>query len=208
MTPLIQSGQNNQVEKVGYTGKCTEVSLRTALIRLASICVQWTRVNTTMRYCSGNGIRSMVGGYTKSDSATLMDRLCTWGLGEIQVKRMSGMVFLLEVEDSKLYNSLKQSNWSYLKEVFYEIQPCQLDKIDSVIDLEAGNERFQIRVAEVPSPEELSYTYKGKKPIISKACSFSSSSSSSAAPLWLLEVVMILVRVVFCALSSPRIVTC
>ncbi|KAK8644116.1 hypothetical protein V6N13_123431 [Hibiscus sabdariffa] len=134
------------------------------------------------------------------------------------------MVFLLEVEDNKLYNSLKQSNWSYLKEVFYEIQPwsesfsvpkrttwvelfevplhcwnhqtfrsiaetwgdlialgenvtqscdvekmtillstSQLDKIDSVIDLEAGNESFQICVAEVPSPEELSYTYKGKK---------------------------------------------
>ncbi|KAK8705941.1 hypothetical protein V6N13_049525 [Hibiscus sabdariffa] len=97
------------------------------------------------------------------------------------------MAFLLEVEDSKLYNSLKESNWSHLKEVFYEIKPwsesfsvprrttwveligvpsiagtiklsgalqnyvgadrmmilvstSQLDKIDSVIELEAGNE--------------------------------------------------------------------
>ncbi|KAK8681990.1 hypothetical protein V6N13_054387 [Hibiscus sabdariffa] len=52
------------------------------------------------------------------------------------------------------------------------LSTSQLDKIDSVIDLEARNERFQIRVAEVPSPEELSYTYKGKNQLLVKPVLF------------------------------------
>ncbi|KAL4333410.1 hypothetical protein GQ457_07G016410 [Hibiscus cannabinus] len=64
-------------------------------------------------------------GYTavESDSAQLHERLCKWGLGEIKIKRMAGRVFLLEVEDSLVYSSLKDYGWSYLKEVFTEVHP-------------------------------------------------------------------------------------
>ncbi|KAK8680860.1 hypothetical protein V6N13_109798 [Hibiscus sabdariffa] len=61
-------------------------------------------------------------GYTvvESDFARLQDILCKWGLGEIKIKRMVGRAFLLEVEDSLVYSSLKDSGRSYLKEVFTE----------------------------------------------------------------------------------------
>ncbi|KAK8595313.1 hypothetical protein V6N13_016688 [Hibiscus sabdariffa] len=47
--------------------------------------------------------KSMIG-YTASDSDTarIQDRLCSWGLGEIKVKRLTGRVFLLEFEDNEL----------------------------------------------------------------------------------------------------------
>ncbi|KAK8648245.1 hypothetical protein V6N13_129005 [Hibiscus sabdariffa] len=64
-------------------------------------------------------------GYTavEGDTTRLQDNLCRWGLGEIKIKKMAGRVFLLEIEDVDVYNSLKDSGWSYLKEVFTEVHP-------------------------------------------------------------------------------------
>ncbi|KAK8609370.1 hypothetical protein V6N13_061819 [Hibiscus sabdariffa] len=70
--------------------------------------------------------RSLVG-FTASDndSRRISDRLCNWGLGEIKVKKMggTGRVFLLEIEDKLMYNSLKETGWSILLETFTEIHP-------------------------------------------------------------------------------------
>ncbi|KAK8583217.1 hypothetical protein V6N13_021929 [Hibiscus sabdariffa] len=59
----------------------------------------------------------------ETDSNRVHERLCKWGLGEIKVKRMAGRIFLLEVDNYLTFNSLKESNWSYLKEIFVEVQP-------------------------------------------------------------------------------------
>ncbi|KAK8617203.1 hypothetical protein V6N13_080121 [Hibiscus sabdariffa] len=45
--------------------------------------------------------------------------------GEIKIKRMASRVFLLEIEDILVYSSLKDSGWSYLKEVFTEVHPLK-----------------------------------------------------------------------------------
>ncbi|KAK8661614.1 hypothetical protein V6N13_091212 [Hibiscus sabdariffa] len=63
--------------------------------------------------------------YTTSDSdaGRIHDRLCSWGLGEIKVKRLAGRVFLLEFEDNELYGTLQKTEWSTLSEVFTEVHP-------------------------------------------------------------------------------------
>ncbi|KAL4347806.1 hypothetical protein GQ457_17G004690 [Hibiscus cannabinus] len=151
---------------------------------------------------------------TDSDPVRIHDRLCSWGLGEIKVKKMTGRIFLLEIEDRLLHSSLKESGWSYLKEFFIEVQPwsesfrvservvwvelfgiplhcwnhqtfrrivelwgdllalgenalqslgvekmdmlistSQLEKIDSIIEIEVGKEIFPVRISEIPSSE-------------------------------------------------------
>ncbi|KAK8662951.1 hypothetical protein V6N13_024837 [Hibiscus sabdariffa] len=174
---------------------------------------------------------------------------------------MSGRVFLLEVEDKLLYNSLKDSGWSYLKEVFYEVQPwkktfrvpervtwieligiqlyCwnhhtfkniaelwgemlalgenafqsfgvermtilistrQLEKINSVVQLEAGKEQFLVRISELSTYAEQPSNGKDKSPPFDKALSLSSSSSSSGknsdqVGLSALEISVILIQI-------------
>ncbi|KAL4385330.1 hypothetical protein GQ457_15G029650 [Hibiscus cannabinus] len=70
-------------------------------------------------------LQSCLVGFTASenDSIRISDRLCCWGLGEIKVKKMAGRVFLLEIEDKQMYNSLKETGWSILQEIFTEICP-------------------------------------------------------------------------------------
>ncbi|KAK8617135.1 hypothetical protein V6N13_117102 [Hibiscus sabdariffa] len=60
---------------------------------------------------------------SENDSMRISDRICNWGLGEIKVKKMAGRVFLLEIEDKKMYNSLKETGWSILLEIFTEVCP-------------------------------------------------------------------------------------
>ncbi|KAK8699606.1 hypothetical protein V6N13_115689 [Hibiscus sabdariffa] len=70
-------------------------------------------------------LQSSLIGYTaaENDSGNLMDRLCSWGLGDIKIKKVVGRVFLLETEDATLFNSLKESGWATLLEIFTDIQP-------------------------------------------------------------------------------------
>ncbi|KAK8684000.1 hypothetical protein V6N13_040038 [Hibiscus sabdariffa] len=143
---------------------------------------------------------------------------------------MDGRFFLLEVEDKRLYSSLKDSGWSYLKEVFYEVQPwtetfrvpkrvtwieligillhcwnhntfkniaelwgemlalgenafysfgvermtilistSQLEKINSVVQLEAGKEQFSFRISELPTFVQQPSNGKDKSPPFDKA---------------------------------------
>ncbi|KAK8675492.1 hypothetical protein V6N13_033558 [Hibiscus sabdariffa] len=51
------------------------------------------------------------------------DLLSNWGFGDIGVKSLGGGRFLLEIMDQDLYNMLKDLDWSYLKEIFTEIEP-------------------------------------------------------------------------------------
>ncbi|KAK8636158.1 hypothetical protein V6N13_004866 [Hibiscus sabdariffa] len=55
--------------------------------------------------------------------ATIMERLTSWGLGEIKVQRMGGNAFLLTLEDDELFTMLEDLDWSYLKEIFTKVEP-------------------------------------------------------------------------------------
>ncbi|KAK8675090.1 hypothetical protein V6N13_033160 [Hibiscus sabdariffa] len=138
---------------------------------------------------------------------------------------MAGRVFLLEVEDEDLYNLLKDSGWSYLKQVFTEVHPwsesfrplervvwlemvgvplhcwnqqtfrriaelwgdflalgenafqmsgvekmsilistSQIEKVESIIDIEVGKELFPVRISEISCSEaKLSVDPKKKR---------------------------------------------
>ncbi|KAK8707432.1 hypothetical protein V6N13_058493 [Hibiscus sabdariffa] len=60
---------------------------------------------------------------SESDSFRIQDRLCSWGFGDISVKKLSGRYFLLAFKDVQLFKFLEELNWSYLKEVFVEVFP-------------------------------------------------------------------------------------
>ncbi|KAL4362373.1 hypothetical protein GQ457_04G026450 [Hibiscus cannabinus] len=49
-------------------------------------------------------------------------RLEKWGLNGIKVHRMGGKAFLLSFEDEDLYTMLEDLNWSYLKEIFDNVE--------------------------------------------------------------------------------------
>ncbi|KAK8693626.1 hypothetical protein V6N13_071201 [Hibiscus sabdariffa] len=55
--------------------------------------------------------------------SSVENRLQNWGLGEISIKRMGGRRFLIEFKDHELYEFLKEQNWSYLLEVFTDVEP-------------------------------------------------------------------------------------
>ncbi|KAK8635224.1 hypothetical protein V6N13_023101 [Hibiscus sabdariffa] len=50
-------------------------------------------------------------------------RLEAWGMGDIKIKRLGGKSFLLSIEDPDLFQMLEDVNWSYLREIFIDIQP-------------------------------------------------------------------------------------
>ncbi|KAK8709242.1 hypothetical protein V6N13_060267 [Hibiscus sabdariffa] len=50
-------------------------------------------------------------------------RLQGWGLGELEIKSMGGRRFLIESKDQELFEYLKEQEWSYLLEVFSEVEP-------------------------------------------------------------------------------------
>ncbi|KAK8681313.1 hypothetical protein V6N13_053717 [Hibiscus sabdariffa] len=54
---------------------------------------------------------------------SIMERLTSWGLGEIKVQRMGGKAFLLTFEDDELFMMLADLDWSYLKEIFTKVEP-------------------------------------------------------------------------------------
>ncbi|KAL4303527.1 hypothetical protein GQ457_10G010910 [Hibiscus cannabinus] len=58
-----------------------------------------------------------------SNSGAIMDRLNSWGLGEIKVKHIGGYQYLIEIKDNELFKMLEDLHWSYLKEVFIEVIP-------------------------------------------------------------------------------------
>ncbi|KAK8656801.1 hypothetical protein V6N13_098738 [Hibiscus sabdariffa] len=55
--------------------------------------------------------------------SSIHQRLVTWGLGKINVQRLGAKMFLLTIEDEKLFLMLEDVNWSYLKEIFKEVTP-------------------------------------------------------------------------------------
>ncbi|KAH1131308.1 hypothetical protein J1N35_002686 [Gossypium stocksii] len=57
------------------------------------------------------------------EQKSLPDRIAQVGLGEICVKRIQWNFFLIEIQDAELAEILKQSEWSYLKEFFINIEP-------------------------------------------------------------------------------------
>ncbi|XP_039052593.1 polyadenylate-binding protein 5-like [Hibiscus syriacus] len=60
---------------------------------------------------------------TVCNSNQVEDRLRAGGLGELKTKYLGGRDFLIEIEDPGLYSFMKEQKWSYLKEVFLEVQP-------------------------------------------------------------------------------------
>ncbi|KAE8726444.1 hypothetical protein F3Y22_tig00006886pilonHSYRG00006 [Hibiscus syriacus] len=59
---------------------------------------------------------------TICSSSQVKDRLRAGGLGEIRIKFLGWRDFLVEIDDDELHRILKESNWSYLKEVFIDVQ--------------------------------------------------------------------------------------
>ncbi|KAL4375969.1 hypothetical protein GQ457_02G030320 [Hibiscus cannabinus] len=60
---------------------------------------------------------------TVCKTSSIISRLQSWGLGEIQVKSMGGKRFLLSFTDDELFTMLEDLEWSYLKEIFVEVFP-------------------------------------------------------------------------------------
>ncbi|KAE8676761.1 hypothetical protein F3Y22_tig00111582pilonHSYRG01032 [Hibiscus syriacus] len=60
---------------------------------------------------------------TVCSSTQVVDRLRAGGLGEVRIKFMGGRDFLLEFMDEELYTFMKEHNWSFLREVFLEVNP-------------------------------------------------------------------------------------
>ncbi|KAK8560864.1 hypothetical protein V6N13_026299 [Hibiscus sabdariffa] len=60
---------------------------------------------------------------TICNTSRVEERLHDWGLGELVVKNRGGRRFLIEIKDHELFKILEEQNWSYLKEVFAEIEP-------------------------------------------------------------------------------------
>ncbi|KAL4303168.1 hypothetical protein GQ457_10G019730 [Hibiscus cannabinus] len=50
------------------------------------------------------------------------DKLLNWGFGELSIKSLGGRWFLIEFKDQGLFDFLKEQNWSYLLEVFQEVE--------------------------------------------------------------------------------------
>ncbi|KAE8669013.1 hypothetical protein F3Y22_tig00112261pilonHSYRG00067 [Hibiscus syriacus] len=53
----------------------------------------------------------------------VVDSLQAGGLGEIKTKFLGGRDYLLQIDDEESYRILKEQNWSFLNEVFQEVQP-------------------------------------------------------------------------------------
>ncbi|KAE8726460.1 RING/U-box superfamily protein, putative isoform 4 [Hibiscus syriacus] len=65
--------------------------------------------------------RKSISGIVRSQ---VVDRLQAGGLGEIKTKFVGGgRDFLLQIDDEESYRILKEQNWSFLNEVFQEVQP-------------------------------------------------------------------------------------
>ncbi|KAK8654322.1 hypothetical protein V6N13_128293 [Hibiscus sabdariffa] len=60
---------------------------------------------------------------TVCSTSSVEERLNNWGLGEISIKSMGGKCFLIEFKDQDLFDYLKEQDWSYLLEVFIEVEP-------------------------------------------------------------------------------------
>lgn len=60
---------------------------------------------------------------TMSDARGINDRLAKFGLGEITTRRLQGRYFLVKIPDEELMDLLKQTNWSYLCEIFVKVDP-------------------------------------------------------------------------------------
>ncbi|KAK5838091.1 hypothetical protein PVK06_006818 [Gossypium arboreum] len=57
------------------------------------------------------------------DSKSLNDHLAKIGLGKIIVRRIQGKNFSVEIPDKELVELLRQTEWSYLKDFFINIEP-------------------------------------------------------------------------------------
>ncbi|KAK8674991.1 hypothetical protein V6N13_033065 [Hibiscus sabdariffa] len=54
---------------------------------------------------------------------SILDRLARWGMSDIRVQRLGAKAFLLTIENEDLFIMLEDLDWSYLKEVFCNINP-------------------------------------------------------------------------------------
>ncbi|KAH1030124.1 hypothetical protein J1N35_046059, partial [Gossypium stocksii] len=54
---------------------------------------------------------------------SLNNRIAKIGLGELIVRRIQGRHFLVEILDEELLDSLRKTEWSYLKDFFIKIEP-------------------------------------------------------------------------------------
>ncbi|KAL4302141.1 hypothetical protein GQ457_10G003680 [Hibiscus cannabinus] len=55
--------------------------------------------------------------------SSVEERLIGWGFGELSLKSLGGRCFLIEFKDQELFDYLKEQKWSYLLEVFSEVEP-------------------------------------------------------------------------------------
>ncbi|KAK8613961.1 hypothetical protein V6N13_122342 [Hibiscus sabdariffa] len=60
---------------------------------------------------------------TISSIKSVEERLQGWGFGELRNKSMGGRRFLIEFKDQELFDFLLEQKWSYLLEVFTEVEP-------------------------------------------------------------------------------------
>ncbi|KAK8606230.1 hypothetical protein V6N13_102984 [Hibiscus sabdariffa] len=142
--------------------------------------------------------------------SSINQRLVTWGLGEINVQRLGAKMFLLTIEDEKLFLMLEDVNWSYLKEIFKEcdleirgtfealganfkhsldcekvtvlIATNQARRIEEIVEVELGDRVFQANVKEIGFNDGTTYPLSniGKK--ILEVSEKSNESTSVSIP--------------------------
>lgn len=68
--------------------------------------------------------RCLIGDTTTfCDLNSLSERNTCMGLGELNIKRIQGRYFLIEVPNEKLMKILRLKEWAYLKEFFINVEP-------------------------------------------------------------------------------------
>ncbi|KAK8712768.1 hypothetical protein V6N13_147996 [Hibiscus sabdariffa] len=90
---------------------------------------------------------------------SINERLSSWGLGEVKVQRMrgGGGRFLISIVDDDLFLMLEDLHWSYLKEIFVEVELWleSLKQPDRATWLEASAYLFTVGISQVTTFKRL-----------------------------------------------------
>ncbi|KAL4280962.1 hypothetical protein GQ457_03G001400 [Hibiscus cannabinus] len=225
----VSSGNRNQ-NNAGIDSKRKEAAKED----LKEQCISVVNTNKVMGSCSDQGEHSSmqvkksirVLGHVESEDLwklnrclvgemaivcsveSIRRRLHDWGLGEINVKRLGGKSFILSIEDVDLFKMLEDLNWSYLKEIFNDVQlwseslewnyiqalDCNLDcekmkvlittnlpqKISAAVELVVGKMVYKVRINELGFSDIVSSKLNVDRSKQNNAESKLSSSSESS----------------------------
>ncbi|KAK8640282.1 hypothetical protein V6N13_008041 [Hibiscus sabdariffa] len=119
-------------------------------------------------------------------NSSIQSRLTEWGLGEIKVQRLGGKSFLLTIIDDELFLMLEDLGWSYLKEIFTNVELWSekvSSKISEIVEVEVGNLSFLVRVEEkglLDQPTKLPVGVSNLKKASEKIYQVEDSTSSTS----------------------------